>query len=344
MPAAPAVQTKDRYLAVLSLDIEQFGRFTDTQGTKIATDFRNVIEEVFERTGLADAYAAHVFLQNSGDGIVAGFDEKHLPHLVDRIPGALQLALREVHQQDGLGVRMRMGVSYGPVQGIDDRRVDVAPNRTVIDACRIADADPTRLLLRHSDPEATFFAVALTAPVMDFTVARNPLWLRKSEFVEADVAIESKHYRTTAFLHVPSPSGALLRSGLVSLGERATDKKDAPRRPLEERVDRPACTAHSFTGTVEAQGGQANQIGQVGNDFHGEQISTRDVSGEGAIGAVTGKVHQDHRGQNRSTNHTYIAGDQISTGRDTYLTKHGQAQDQPGNGRHRRSQERWEES
>jgi len=344
MPVPPAPEAENRYLTVLSLDIEQFSRYTDTHRTQIASTFRDVIEQAFERTGLADAYAAHAFMQNSGDGIVAGFDESRLPHIVDRIPGALQFGLRELHHQDGLGVRMRMGLSYGPVQNITDRRVDVAPNRTVIDACRITDAEPTRLLLRHSDPEATFLAVALTAPVMDFTVTRNPLWLRESEFVEADIRIAAKDYRTTAFLHVPAPSGALLRTGLLQLGDPADQVE--PRTPLEERVERSACAAYALNGDVRASGGQANQIGKVGGDLHGETVTTGEVSGTGAIGAVTGgrvrqDNRQDHRGQDRSSNRTYIAGDQISANRDAHVTKFD-ANQLPGRSGHRPAWERTE--
>ncbi|MFC6470335.1 hypothetical protein ACFQQE_00140 [Glycomyces mayteni] len=133
------------------LDIERFGRFTDSQSTRVASSFRDAVEQAFERSGLADTYAAHAFMQNQGDGIVAGFDESRLPQIVDRVPNALQSSLRELHQQDGFGVRMRMGVSYGPVQGIADKRVDVAPNRTVVDACRIADAEPTRSVRAAGD-------------------------------------------------------------------------------------------------------------------------------------------------------------------------------------------------
>ncbi|MFC3491160.1 hypothetical protein [Glycomyces rhizosphaerae] len=340
MPATPFEKPEDRYLTVLSLDVEQFGRFTDAQGTEVASAFRDVIEQAFQHAGLSDTYAAHAFMQNSGDGIVAGFDASRLPQIVDRIPSSLQFGLRELHQQNGHGVRMRMGISYGPVQGIDDRRIDVAPNRTVIDACRIADAEPTRLLLRNSDKEATFLAVALTEPVVDFTVARNPLWLRKSEFVKVEVSIESKDFHTTAFLHVPTPSGALLRSGLLGSGDN-DEQLHGP--PLEERVERSACAAYSLKGEVRADQGQANQIGRVDGDVHGERIAIGGVSGEGAIGAVTGgSVTQDHRGQDRSAHHTYIAGDQISANRDAHVTKVGSDEAKPGNGKHRLFWERTE--
>jgi hypothetical protein len=139
-----------------------------------------------------------------------------------------------------------MGVAYGPVQGISDARVDVAPNRIVIDACRIADSEPTRFLLRQSDPEATFLAVALTEQVMDFTIGRNPQWLRQSEFIKADVAIEAKRYQITTYLHVPAPSGALLRSGLVYPG-KLQNEEETYRAPLEERVERSVSAAYALS-------------------------------------------------------------------------------------------------
>ncbi|WP_112139858.1 nucleotidyl cyclase domain-containing protein [Glycomyces dulcitolivorans] len=314
-------QAEDRYLTVLALDIERFGRFTDAQSTRIASSFRDAVEQAFERSGLADTYTAHAFMQNQGDGIVAGFDESRLPLIVDRLPNALQSSLRELHLRDGSGVRMRMGISYGPVQGIADRRVDVAPNRTVVDACRIADAEATRQLLRRSDPEATFLAAALTASVFDFTVARNPLWLRLSEFIEADITIEEKDYRATAFLHVPSPSGELLREGLLC----AEETEPEPHVPLEERVERPA--GHYLRGDVKSEGGVANMIGSVGGGLQQNDIGP--VSGPGAMGVVNaGTVNQTH-----------VAGDQSTAGRDVRLN---QVPWEQGDGKHRRTPEGWE--
>lgn len=305
----------DRYLAVISLDIERFSRNTDADGTRIATDFRNAVERAFERTGLTGAFAGHEFMQNSGDGLVAGFDGRHLPNLVDRIPSALQVELRELHHQNRLGVRMRMGISFGPVHGIADKRVDVAPNRTVIDACRIADAAPTRLLLQRSDPEATFLAVALTAPVMDFTVNRNPLWLKQSEFVEVEIAMPEKRYRIGAHLHVPSPSGELLRTGLLGPDDTA-GPEPADSTALEERVEAAAC---SLSGTF--RGDRGMQIGRA-NDVHSEQISTGPVSGPNATGVVTGgTVNNTHIGGDQNTamgngnvNVTHVGGERIERG------------------------------
>lgn len=322
----------DRYLAVVSLDIERFSRNTDADGTRIATDFRNAVERAFERTGLTGAFAGHEFMQNSGDGLVAGFDGRHLPNLVDRIPSALQVELRELHHQNRLGVRMRMGISFGPVHGIADKRVDVAPNRTVIDACRIADAAPTRLLLRRSDPEATFLAVALTAPVMDFTVNRNPLWLKQSEFVEVDIAMPEKGYGIGAYLHVPSPSGELLRTGLLGPDDAAAPEAADPEgsTALEERVEPAARAGHSLTGTF--QGDRGTQIGQA-HDVHSEQISTGPASGPNATGAVTGGTVNNRTdigrdgifvNGNGSVDVTNIDGEQV----------------EHGNGRHRAPRER----
>jgi hypothetical protein len=308
MPPPVPAQEQDRYLTVINLDIERFGRFTDAQSTRAATVFRDAIEHAFERAGLAKTYAAHAFVQNTGDGIVAGFDAGRLPQIVDRIPGALQFGLRELHRRDGLGLRMRMGVSYGPVHGIADQRVDVSPNRTIVEACRIADARATRSLLERSDPEVTFLAAALTAPVFDFTVNRDPLWLKPSEFVAVD--IEAKEYRATAYLHVPAPSGALLRSGVLDHEAPAASGGEPP----EEPVERPAGPG-PVNGT--ATGSQATQIGRIGGDHQDERIAVGPVSGDDAVIART--VRQD-----RSTN-TYIAGDNITAERERPDGPHGGA-------------------
>jgi hypothetical protein len=328
-----------QYLTVVSLDIERFSRFTDAQGARIATLFRNAVQSAFDRTDLAHVYANHKFMQNSGDGIVAGFAQDDLPYIVDRVPSALQGELRELHRSKGLCVRMRMGVSVGPVEHIHDKRVDVAPNRTVIDACRIADAGPTRALLEHSDEGATYLAMAVTPTVMDSTIDRNPLWLQASEFVEVEISLPKKRYRKQAFLHVPSPSGQLLQTGF--LGLEATVDESTP--PLEERVDVQREVRNDVAGGVSTDGGQSNQVGDVGGDIRDESIKTGHVSGKGAVGGVKGDVRvdnsEDHRGQDRSSR-TYVHGDNISANRDANIAKYGRVDDGE---RHRPSWEKGEQ-
>lgn len=323
---APGTGGGKQYLTVVSLDIERFSRFTDAQGAAIATLFRDAVQQAFDRTDLAHVYANHKFMQNSGDGMVAGFAQDDLAYIIDRVPSALQGELRELHRSKGLCVRMRMGVSVGPVEHIRDKRVDVAPNRTVIDACRIADAAATRGMLEHSDENATYLAMAVTPTVMDSTIDRNPLWLQASEFVEVEVSIPKKGYRKQAFLHVPSPSGELLRAGFIGL-EAVVDESTPL---LEERVDAKGGSRNTVAGGVSTEGGQSNQVGDVGGDIRDESVKTGEVSGKGAVGGVRGNVQvdnsEDHRGQDRSSR-TYIHGDSISADRDANVTKYGSSDD-----------------
>jgi hypothetical protein len=273
-------KTVTRHVAVLAFDIRRFSAFTDTERTRIASEFRDDIEAAFLGTDLQEAWSEHEFCQNGGDGIVVGFPDRHLRGIVDRIPQALQHRLRERHQRGGARLRMRLGIAVGPIQGIEDERVDVAPNQTIIDACRIGDSQPTRLLLEHSDENATFLAVAVTPTVVTGTIGPDPDWLRASEFVSVPIDMEDKNYHAGAYLHVPAPSGDLLRFGLANLPASAI-AGDPTIEPLEEVVAR---------GAVERPlrlSGQASVVGDVGGDFHDASVRVGEI-GRDAVGVGSG--------------------------------------------------------
>lgn len=286
-------KTETRNVVVLAFDIRRFSSFTDTERTKIATDFRNDIETAFVTTDLHEAWAEHEFCQNGGDGIVIGFPDRHLRGIVDSVPQTLQHLLRERHHLGGFRLRMWLGIAVGTIQGIADERVDVAPNQTIIDACRIGDAKATRMLLENSDENATFLAVAVTPTVITGTIGPDPDWLRASEFVPVPIDMEDKNYHAEAYLHVPSPSGNLLRYGLTGLPASAI-AGDPTIEPLEEVVKR---------GVVERPlraGDQASVVGDVGGDLHDESVRVGEI-GRDAIGVGSGNqvrvdrsTHDDH--------------------------------------------------
>jgi hypothetical protein len=282
----PQAKTERRHIVALSFDIRRFSAFTDAQRTRIASEFRDDIEEAFRGTDLQEAWDELEFCQNSGDGIVVGFPERYLRDIVDRLPQALQHRLRERHQQGGTRLRMRLGIAVGPVQGIADSRVDVAPNQVVIDACRIGDSRETRMLLENSDEDATFLAVAVTSTVITGTIGPDPDWRRASEFVRASIDMADKQYHAEAYLHVPSPSGDLLRFGLTNLPASAI-ADDPSVEPLEEVIER-------GLAELPPSGGQALFEGIVGRDLRNESTRVGDV-GRDAVGVGSGNtVRLDH--------------------------------------------------
>lgn len=302
-----------RRQAILAFDIRRFSAFTDTQRTLIATEFRDCIESAF--TGdLAQAWRDRVFEQDGGDGITVGFDDRHLGDLVDLVPAALQRELRGLDQRTGLNVRMRLGIAVGPIQRTSDERVGTAPNQAIIDACRIADSRPTRLLLENSDERATYLAVAVTPTVMAETVGPDPKWLRASEFVEVNIHIEEKDYHASAFLHVPAPSGPLLKFGLSNLhgGPLSADDADVP---LEERVER---AGQTWPPALRASGDRAAQTVGIGGDTDDRSVRTGNVDGRSVVTGAGSRVQQDnsdHRDQRRNY-----------AGRDNVVSHGGNAQ------------------
>jgi GGDEF domain-containing protein len=248
--------SEPRRLAIVALDIKRFSSFNDTEGTRVATEFRNCVESAF--TGdLEGAWAERVFEQDAGDGIVVGFESRRLRDIVDLVPAALQQELRRLHQRTRLNVRMRMGIGVGSVQHTDDPRISTAPNRAIIDTCRIADSEPTRLLLENSDAHATYLAVGpLNGRVsrprrrgerLSTGPGRAGRWPGGSRPRQREPVASGGHRQTqapgvhhrdrhrVAILHVRRDLGRHLDLG--GIGGRQVDPHLA-RLPCDERVDR----------------------------------------------------------------------------------------------------------
>jgi hypothetical protein len=324
-----------RNLVIMAVDIRRFSSFTETQRNEVAVAFRDAIEEAFNRSGLEQIWNERRFEQNAGDGIVTGFDERHLRDIVDRVPSALQGQLRELHRhRPDLNVRMRMGIAVGPIKPLDDDRIDIAPNQPIVDACRIADSEALRTLLDRSDENATYLAVAVTPRVITDVIEPDPLWVRASEFVRINVSIAAKNYNSDAFLHVPTPSGSLLQFGLVNLPASSRSEDNPNAKLLEDRFtlleflqDHLATVSVQDRPSIEAPSGQAFQAGDIGGDVSNRSIGTGDI-GERAI-VAGGEVYQedrsqDHRGQDHSI--THVGRDSNRFGRDGTINNAGRDQ------------------
>ncbi|WP_026929428.1 hypothetical protein [Glycomyces tenuis] len=322
-------------LVIMAVDIRRFSSFTDTQRNEVAVAFRDAIEEAFSRADLAAVWNERQFEQNAGDGIVTGFAEHHLRNIVDRIPSTLQGQLRELHRhRPELNVRMRMGIAVGPIKALDDDRIDIAPNQPIIDACRIADSQPVRALLERSDENATYLAVGVTSRVITDVIQPDPQWVRDSEFVRVNISIEAKRYNTNAFLHVPTPSGALLQFGLVNLPTSPASDDDPEAKALEDHFTALKFFKNYVTDSVfqdrpvsGAPDGHAFGAGDVGRDARSQSIRTDDVGKGGVVagGEVRKEDHsRDHSGQDRST--TYIGRDSNRFGGDGTISNVGRDQ------------------
>lgn len=306
-----------RNLVVLAVDIRRFSAYTDTERTRIASVFRDAIEESFISAGLEHVWQAREFCQNQGDGLVVGFAEEHLSAIVDGLPRALQNQLRELDRRELLNIRMRLGVAAGPVQGVTDDRIDVAPNQTIIDACRVGDAKAPRMLLENSDENATYLAVAVTSTVVTGTIAPDPGWLCQSEFVKVPIDMTEKDYHTEAYLHVPSPSGDLLRFGLSNLP--ASQRSEAADfEPLEELI-RMGLNELRPTATI----GRTTSTETVGRDRENRSVK---AEGNAIAAGENSRIHQDnsrndHRHQDRSVRQA--GRDIVSSGRDSVVRNTG---------------------
>ncbi|GAA2966855.1 hypothetical protein [Actinokineospora diospyrosa] len=214
------------YLGVLVVDAERYGSNTDPGQQKLAEAIPEVLEAAFHESGLAHVWEGKLFPQDTGDGMGLAFDTRHLPAVVEGFFGALQevLVARDAYMRRynrALRLRLRAALHVGPV-------LRVGGGRALVTAHRLLDAAPLRDALKRSDPERTYLAALLSNRVHEDVVHTDYATLPT-----APVEVEIKEYRATAHLHVPTPSGDLLTSGLVPIPEppATPDPADQPATP-----------------------------------------------------------------------------------------------------------------
>jgi hypothetical protein len=256
-------------VAILVVDIEKFSEHTDVQRQQLAQILPEVLEDAFKRCRLVDIWESRRFPDPTGDGYIIGFDPARLPYVVDDFFDALQAELAErakVLRGSGMRLRMRTGLTVGPVRELDDLRVHSPVDSSMIENHRLVDTDAVRALLRKSDRDVTFVAAILSAQVVDQAVIDGGYTrLRESQFVKLPVEIVAKNFSGTAYLRVPQPSGELLARGLLGVQGKPGEEPE----PEQSKVDpRPASGAVSV-GDVRGVSGVVGSVTGTGHTIGG---------------------------------------------------------------------------
>jgi hypothetical protein len=244
------------YRAILVIDAKSFGASTSAQQAELSARVERVLEAAFRRAELDEAWADRRFAAHTGDGYIVGLLPEKLPHLIHPLLRELQA---ELHQEDlrrparEPRLRLRASIHVGPVpdRGLDRDGV----GKPMTDTHRLLDAEPVRRLLGDTNEEVTFVAAIVSQRAYADAVEGGYTGLHTDQFVE--VAASAKRFAERAYVHVPVPSGRLLRSGL---GDPAPEHRpsSAPASPpvggiqfherVEVRGDVVGGTQHKYVG------------------------------------------------------------------------------------------------
>ncbi|MGH8542992.1 MAG: hypothetical protein ACREX3_05015 [Gammaproteobacteria bacterium] len=216
-------------LAVLVVDSKEFSKHSDLQQGQLVPAIQGVLEKATQRCGLPQLWSERRFPSTRGDGYQFGFDQKYLPHVVNRYLEALQAELYEVnHQQlnrQGARLRMRLGLNLGPVPPYDAQETDSPVGSIINDTHRLVECDQVRAMLERSDPDVTMLAAALSESVMNDVVRKGYAGRSEEEFVAVEATINSHGLGTSAYLRVPAISGDLLRYGLLGAQDTSASEQ-----------------------------------------------------------------------------------------------------------------------
>ncbi|WP_415648435.1 hypothetical protein [Stackebrandtia soli] len=277
-------------MGIMVVDAEGFSKYNDVQQRRLVGEIPSVLESAANACGAPELWSDRRFPDSTGDGYIVGIDESMLPFVVNSYMYALQAELRELNDRlrgEGIRLRLRMSLNTGPVDMIEDLRLDGPPGVTMIDTHRLVDCEALRVLLKRSNPDATCLVAALSESVMAKAVRTGYAARFEEEFVATPVAIEAKDFCGTAYLHVPTMSGDLLRHGL--LGVQPTSDLPTPTEsdtPAEISDPTPAVPSQSISDST----GAAVNVGHAGGDVTAvgrDQDNSTTVNDHGSHNSVS---------------------------------------------------------
>lgn len=283
------------YRAVLSVDVKNFSGIAPADHHALTERIPLILERAFDRAGFGRIWEERRFPAGRGDGFVLGFRPETLPVLVGPFVDALQTELGYHHQMrlsSGDATRMRVSIAIGPLTDSDEARLGDGSGAAMIETHRLLDCEQVRQLLEDSDPDVTFVAAIISPRVYEDVVLSGYCSKAPGEFVPVEVAV--KTYQGTAYLHVPKPSGQLLRRG-IGISESPDGTEAQTRAAAATGTPGSGGVNNSMSGTVI---GPAQQI----RDHHGDAIHggvDQYTKGDGNI-VVRGNARRIHQRRDRT--------------------------------------------
>ncbi|RKN43024.1 hypothetical protein [Streptomyces hoynatensis] len=224
------------YRALLAVDAKDFTGLAAIQHSAVSMVITELVDRALTEAGLAELKDAKSFPASTGDGLVFGFDPSWLPFVVFPFFRVLDGLLgRHNGQFVTSRLRLRASVHVGPLPEADGN--GTARN----DTHRLLDSRPVKAILAAPGSEqTTHLAAILSHRVYEDVVLGGYTGLDPDHFIEVPATVEGKQFAQRAWLYIPSPSGHLLRHGIVAaLGEeRPAEAADRETEPAERKAGR----------------------------------------------------------------------------------------------------------
>lgn len=237
------------YGFIISLDAQGSSKMPDPDRPAMRDQIYRVVESAFTAARLRDA---RLFLEDRGDGVLAVF----APRAAERIAGEwvayVHHGLRTVNQDPERPLRLRAGLSVGPVtpdeHGFSGAAVDLA--------CRIGNCSEAKAVLAAS-PEALLL-VAVTDQVHHDVIRHGGRWIEPDHYRQFDVSLQEGPQR--AWFMVPG----LKQPPLPGRDETARSGDSAKPSQEGDGERRHGASAFQF-GTVTHNGSGHVIQGEIGD-------------------------------------------------------------------------------
>ncbi|WP_170837801.1 hypothetical protein [Streptomyces sp. TP-A0874] len=277
------------YRALFAVDAKDFTGLPAVMHGPVSQLIPQLVDLSLERAGLIELRDAKRFPANTGDGVVFGFDPVHLPFVLWPFLRVLDQVL-DGHNRGSKGprIRLRASVHVGPLP--DSGTLGDGNGTARNDTHRLLDSRPVKAILAAASEETTHLAVIISQRVHEDVVAAGYSGLHPDQCIEVPATVEGKNFAQQAWLHIPSPSGNLLRTGALPLEE--TPEPVTSERPLypDARPQKSVQNVGEGVALMGDVGGDLNFTGGTSNRGANQHWGSGDnVTGDKRVGRYEGR-------------------------------------------------------
>ncbi len=245
------------YRALFAVDAKYFTGLHAAQHGQVSQLIPELVDHALERADLRDLLDAKRFPANTGDGVVFGFDPAFLPFVLWPFLHVLDDVLSAYNQQSvGPRIRLRASVHVGPLPDSGEPGDGNGTARN--DTHRLLDSRPVKAILAAASEQVTHLAVIISDRVHEDVVLGAYTGLHPDRCVEVPATVEGKNFAQRAWLYVPSPSGNLVRAGVLAREELVEPpaRQESPGQPDTR-----------YRGNTQHVGEGVALMGNVGGNF-----------------------------------------------------------------------------